>query len=80
LSFEINNFPRFNSIVVHLNHRNVTFVAISWVSLAKIEPFKMKNGMDFETRLVSAEPDGASLQVLVIALFSFVMAQSVVPR
>ena len=38
----------FNGIVVHLNHRDVTFVAISRAPLAKIEPFKKRMGWSFK--------------------------------
>jgi predicted dithiol-disulfide oxidoreductase (DUF899 family) len=38
----------FNGIVVHLNHRDVTFVAISRAPLAKIEPFKKRMGWSFQ--------------------------------
>jgi predicted dithiol-disulfide oxidoreductase (DUF899 family) len=38
----------FNGIGVHLNHRDVTFVAISRAPLAKIEPFKRRMGWDFK--------------------------------
>ena len=38
----------FNDIVVHLNHRDVTFVAISHAPLTKIEPFKERMGWSFK--------------------------------
>ena len=38
----------FNDIIVHLNHRDVTFVAISRAPLAKIEPFKQRMGWGFK--------------------------------
>jgi predicted dithiol-disulfide oxidoreductase (DUF899 family) len=38
----------FNGIVVHLNHRDVAFVAISRAPLAKIEPFKKRMGWSFK--------------------------------
>lgn len=38
----------FNGIDVHLNHRDVTFVAISRAPLAKIEPFKKRMGWSFK--------------------------------
>jgi predicted dithiol-disulfide oxidoreductase (DUF899 family) len=38
----------FNGIDVHLNHRDVTFVAISRASLARIEPFKKRMGWSFK--------------------------------
>jgi predicted dithiol-disulfide oxidoreductase (DUF899 family) len=38
----------FNGIVVHLNHRDVTFVAISRAPMAKIEPFKKRMGWGFK--------------------------------
>ena len=38
----------FNSNVVHLNHRDVTFVAISRAPLAKIEPFRKRMGWSFK--------------------------------
>src|ERR1700732_4959535 len=38
----------FNGIVVHLNHRDATFVAISRAPLAKIEPFKKRMGWSFK--------------------------------
>jgi predicted dithiol-disulfide oxidoreductase (DUF899 family) len=38
----------FNGNVVHLNHRDVTFVAISRAPLAKIEPFKKRMGWSFK--------------------------------
>jgi len=38
----------FNGIVVHLNHRDVTIVAISRAPLAKIEPFKKRMGWGFK--------------------------------
>jgi predicted dithiol-disulfide oxidoreductase (DUF899 family) len=38
----------FNDIIVHLNHRDVTFVAISRAPLAKIEPFKKRMGWSFK--------------------------------
>jgi predicted dithiol-disulfide oxidoreductase (DUF899 family) len=37
----------FNGIGVHLNQRDVTFVAISRAPLAKIEPFKKRMGWSF---------------------------------
>jgi predicted dithiol-disulfide oxidoreductase (DUF899 family) len=38
----------FNGIGVHLNHRDVTFVAISRAPLAKIELFKQRMGWSFK--------------------------------
>jgi predicted dithiol-disulfide oxidoreductase (DUF899 family) len=38
----------FNAIGVHLNQRDVTFVAISRAPLAKIEPFKKRMGWSFK--------------------------------
>ncbi len=38
----------FNGIDVHLNHRDVTFVAISRAELSKIEPFKKRMGWSFK--------------------------------
>lgn len=38
----------FNDIVIHLNHRDVTFVAISRAPLAKIERFKKRMGWTFK--------------------------------
>ena len=38
----------FNGSGVHLNHRDVTFVAISRAPLAKIEPFKKRMGWSFK--------------------------------
>src|SRR5215469_11699413 len=38
----------FNVVSVHLNHRDVTFVAISRAPLAKIESFKRRMGWDFK--------------------------------
>jgi predicted dithiol-disulfide oxidoreductase (DUF899 family) len=38
----------FNGIGVHLNHRDVTFVAISRAPLAKIERFKQRMGWSFK--------------------------------
>jgi predicted dithiol-disulfide oxidoreductase (DUF899 family) len=38
----------FNGISVHLNHRDVTFVAISRAPLTKIEPFKKRMGWSFK--------------------------------
>ena len=38
----------FNGIGVHLNHRDVTFVAISRAPLAKIESFKKRMGWSFK--------------------------------
>src|SRR5947209_6492290 len=38
----------FNGIGVHLNHRDVTFVAISRAPLSKIEPFKQRMGWSFK--------------------------------
>jgi predicted dithiol-disulfide oxidoreductase (DUF899 family) len=38
----------FNPIVVHLNHRDVTFVAISRAPLDKIERFKKRMGWNFQ--------------------------------
>jgi predicted dithiol-disulfide oxidoreductase (DUF899 family) len=38
----------FNGIGVHLNHRDVTLVAISRAPLAKIEPFKKRMGWTFK--------------------------------
>src|SRR6202051_2730455 len=38
----------FNGIGVHLNHRDVTFVAISRAPLTKIEPFKQRMGWSFK--------------------------------
>jgi len=46
----------FNGIVVHLNHRDATLVAISRAPLAKIEPFKKRMGWSFKW-LSSAEND-----------------------
>ena len=38
----------FNGVDVHLNHRDVTFVAVSRAPLAKIEPFKKRMGWSFK--------------------------------
>jgi predicted dithiol-disulfide oxidoreductase (DUF899 family) len=38
----------FDGIPVHLNHRDVTFVAISRAPLARIEAFKARMGWDFK--------------------------------
>ncbi|HYL14461.1 MAG TPA: thioredoxin family protein [Terriglobales bacterium] len=38
----------FNDIVVHLNHRDVSFVAISRAPLAKIEAFRKRMGWNFK--------------------------------
>jgi predicted dithiol-disulfide oxidoreductase (DUF899 family) len=38
----------FNGIIVHLNHRDVSFVAISRAPLAKIERFKKRIGWTFK--------------------------------
>jgi len=38
----------FNPIVVHLNHRDVTFIAVSRAPLAKIEPFRKRMGWSFK--------------------------------
>jgi len=38
----------FNGVVVHLNHRDVTFVAISRAPLAKIELFRKRMGWSFK--------------------------------
>jgi predicted dithiol-disulfide oxidoreductase (DUF899 family) len=38
----------FNGIGVHLNQRDVTFVAVSRAPLAKIEPFKKRMGWSFK--------------------------------
>ena len=38
----------FNGIDAHLNHRDVSFVAISRAPLAKIEPFKKRMGWTFK--------------------------------
>ncbi|HEX9132876.1 MAG TPA: DUF899 family protein, partial [Ktedonobacteraceae bacterium] len=38
----------FNGISVHLNHRDVTFVAISRAPLTKIESFKKRMGWNFK--------------------------------
>lgn len=38
----------FNGIGVHLNHRDVAFVAISRAPLAKLEPFKQRMGWGFK--------------------------------
>jgi predicted dithiol-disulfide oxidoreductase (DUF899 family) len=38
----------FNGIDIHLNHRDVTFVAISRAPLAKIETFKKRMGWSFK--------------------------------
>ena len=46
----------FNGIVVHLNHRDVTFVAISRAPLGKIEAFRKRMGWNFKW-LSSAEND-----------------------
>jgi len=46
----------FNDIVVHLNHRDATFVAISRAPLAKIEAFKKRMGWTFKW-LSSAQND-----------------------
>jgi predicted dithiol-disulfide oxidoreductase (DUF899 family) len=46
----------FNGIVDHLNHRDVSFVAISRAPLAKIAPFKQRMGWGFQW-LSSAQND-----------------------
>jgi predicted dithiol-disulfide oxidoreductase (DUF899 family) len=38
----------FNSIIVHLNHRDVTMVAVSRASWQKLEAFKKRMGWDFK--------------------------------
>lgn len=38
----------FNDVIVHLNHRDVSFVAVSRAPLAKIEPFKKRMGWSFK--------------------------------
>jgi predicted dithiol-disulfide oxidoreductase (DUF899 family) len=38
----------FNGIGIHLNHRDVTLVAVSRAPLAKIEPFKKRMGWTFK--------------------------------
>jgi predicted dithiol-disulfide oxidoreductase (DUF899 family) len=38
----------FNGVVVHLNHRDAAFVAISRAPLAKIEPFRKRMGWSFK--------------------------------
>ncbi len=38
----------FNAVVVHMNHRDVTFVAISRAPLVKIEPFRRRMGWSFK--------------------------------
>ena len=38
----------FNGIGVHLDHRDVSFVAVSRAPLAKIEPFKKRMGWSFK--------------------------------
>jgi predicted dithiol-disulfide oxidoreductase (DUF899 family) len=38
----------FNGVIVHMNQRDVTFVAISRAPLAKIEPFKRRMGWGFK--------------------------------
>jgi predicted dithiol-disulfide oxidoreductase (DUF899 family) len=38
----------FNPIGVHLNHRDVTFVAVSRAPLARIEPFRKRMGWNFK--------------------------------
>jgi predicted dithiol-disulfide oxidoreductase (DUF899 family) len=38
----------FNGIGIHLNHRDMTFVAISRAPLTKIEPFKERMGWSFK--------------------------------
>jgi predicted dithiol-disulfide oxidoreductase (DUF899 family) len=38
----------FNGIPIHLNHRDVTFVAVSRAPLSKIEPFKRRMGWNFK--------------------------------
>lgn len=38
----------FDGMAVHLNHRDVTFVAISRAPLARIEPFKKRMGWSFK--------------------------------
>jgi predicted dithiol-disulfide oxidoreductase (DUF899 family) len=38
----------FNDIIVHLNHRDVTFVAVSRAPLAKLEAFKKRMGWSFK--------------------------------
>jgi predicted dithiol-disulfide oxidoreductase (DUF899 family) len=38
----------FNGIGVHLNHRDVTMIAVSRAPLAKIEPFKKRMGWTFK--------------------------------
>jgi predicted dithiol-disulfide oxidoreductase (DUF899 family) len=44
----------FNSLGVHLNHRNTTFVAVSRAPLEKLEAFKRRMGWNF--RWVSSAP------------------------
>jgi predicted dithiol-disulfide oxidoreductase (DUF899 family) len=46
----------FNGVVVHLNHRDVTFVVISRAPLSRIEAFKKRMGWSFKW-LSSAETD-----------------------
>ena len=43
-SFWANNF---NGIPIHLNHRDVTFTAVSRAPLAKIEAYKKRMGWSF---------------------------------
>ena len=38
----------FNDVIIHLNHRDVTFVTISRAPLAKIEAFKKRMGWNFK--------------------------------
>ncbi|HWX56511.1 MAG TPA: thioredoxin family protein [Verrucomicrobiae bacterium] len=38
----------FNGVVVHMDHRDVAFVAISRAPLAKIEPFRKRMGWSFK--------------------------------
>jgi predicted dithiol-disulfide oxidoreductase (DUF899 family) len=38
----------FNGIIVHLNHRDVTFVAVSRAPLARLEAFKKRMGWTFK--------------------------------
>src|SRR5215472_14935211 len=38
----------FNGVIVHLNHRDVSFVAVSRAPLAKIDPFKKRMGWSFK--------------------------------
>jgi len=45
----------FNSIIVHLNQRDVTMIAVSRAALAKLEAYKKTDGLDFQMGLIAGD-------------------------